>query len=157
MYTFVLVMFASACSIKAVPTYDQKFYDNLTAINTQMMTMFASIAQGTDQESFSDREDPFNSLIGSLDALIVQSKARPVADNGSLKETNKYLQAKGMGPIEDGTQPTASQLALVVEHLTQMKQTDGTGGLSPAEIEIHKTAILSAMEKALTYESLLNR
>jgi hypothetical protein len=147
----------SACATQLAPRYDQTLYDGLTQTNTEIMELFASISAGTSAETFSEREEKYNAIIGSIDALAMQSRARPVPENKISEKVNAYLDSRGVGALSDGEAPSASSLDEVSENLVKMRDKDKVDGLKPGAIAVFKNAIVISMDQALTYEAFLER
>jgi hypothetical protein len=121
------------------------------------MELFASISAGTSAETFSEREEKYNAIIGSIDALAMQSRARPVPENKISEKVNAYLDSRGVGALSDGEAPSASSLDEVSENLVKMRDKDKVDGLKPGAIAVFKNAIVISMDQALTYEAFLER
>jgi hypothetical protein len=147
----------SACAIKLAPAYDKTVVEGLGALNEQMMTLFASVSGGTQAASFDRRQEAYNTIIGKLDAIKIQSDARPVPPSN-------FSQIFGGGgrpaSPDDVTQlraPTGDILTTMINTMTKMRDTDRKQGLTPFEVSAFKNNIVISMDQALTYEKALER
>lgn len=156
-----LVLFSlqllSACTTRLAPSHDAQLYHDIRQTNIKIMTLFAAVSMGSTSASFSQREPLYNELIGTLDALAIQSKARPVPENAISEKINQILTKRGMSVINDGSPPSAEALNAISKQLTKMKQTDAQKDLKPLLVATFKNAVIISMDQALTYESFLNR
>jgi hypothetical protein len=147
----------SACAVKLAPDYDKSVVDGLGAVNEQMMTFFASVSGGTQAETFDQRQDTYNTVIGKLEAIKIQADARP--------EPRSFLsQVYGGGEtpasaddVEQLKAPTGASITEMVEGMTTMRDTDRSQGLTPIEVTAFKQSIMISMDQALTYEKALER
>lgn len=149
--------FFSSCTTQLAPKYDAAIFDSLIQTNVKIMQFFASVSEGTESTSCNQRESNYNSMIGSMNALAIQSKARPMPDNSITKKVSQVLKTKGLTALDDGVAPSASALEEVAKQLTKMKQVDCRSGLSPIVVSTFKNAVIISMDQAITYESFLER
>jgi len=147
----------SGCATQLAPRYDAVLFESLIRVNPRIMELFASVAQGTTETSFEAREASYNSLIGIVDALALQSRARPVPQSDLSDKINEILRQRGMDPGDDGVPPSAHALDEVSKNLAKMKEIDRTSGLGPLAVAAFKNAVVISMDQAITYESFLNR
>ena len=153
----LMFLMLSACATQLAPRYDKALYDGITQTNTKIMELFASVSSGTNANTFSERKATYNAVIGSIDALALQSKARPVPENSITEKVNKYLESRGIDALADGEAPSAASLEVISKNLVKMRDTDETKGLRPKAIAVFKNAILISMDQVLTYEAFLER
>jgi hypothetical protein len=153
--SFITVL--SACTTQLVPGYDKALFDGITQTNIQIMELFASVSFGTDASTFSEREAAYNAIIGRVDALALQSKARPVPDNKITEKVNKFLESRGISALSDGEAPSAASLEEASENLVKMRDKDKSDGLRSGAISAFKNAVVISMDQALTYEAFLER
>ena len=157
LYVLLIILILSACATQLAPRYDNALFDGITQTNTKIMELFAAISTGTDAASFTEREASYNAVIGSIDALSLQSKARPVPENSITEKVNEYLQSRGIGVLLDGEAPSAASLEEVSKNLVKMRDKDKADGLRTGAISAFKNAIIISLDQALTYEAFLQR
>ena len=154
---FLAAFFLASCVTQLAPQYDQALFDGITETNTQAMQLFASVSSGTEASTFNKRETTYNNLIGTVDALAMQSRARPVPKNKTTEKVNAYLTSRGISGLDDGEAPSAAALEEVSKNLSKMRDTDRAGGLNPTVVAMFKNAVVISMDQALTYEAFLER
>ncbi|EFK11785.1 conserved hypothetical protein [delta proteobacterium NaphS2] len=115
------------------------------------------MSTGTESGTFSEREDTYNAIIGAVDALPLQSKARPMPENSITEKVNKFLESKGIGAMTDDMAPSANSLEAVSKQISKMKETDRKSGLKVGAVKAFKNAVIISMDQAITYESFLDR
>lgn len=147
------LLFLASCSVQLTPPYTPDLVDGLSQVNTQAMTFFASVRNGTTEDKFFIREGRYNLLIGQLDALKTQSDARP--------EPSSFLSQMLGGSPEPGEgiakfdTPTGDVIQTMSDALVKMKETDQKQGLTGMEVTAFRGIILISMDQALTYERAL--
>ncbi|QLE85298.1 hypothetical protein FLM48_09490 [Shewanella sp. Scap07] len=151
------LVFLTGCVAQLAPKYDQALFEGITSTNVQVMQLFASVSSGTDRKTCTERANAYNSVIGAIDALALQSKARPMPDSSSIDKINDYLSSKGFAAIVGNEPPSTNALEEVSKNLTKMKQTDCKIGLQEPVVATFKNAVSISMDQAITYESFLNR
>lgn len=157
-FLILLIFFSLAgCATQLAPKYDAALFEGITNTNAKIMELFSMVSSGTDKASFSEREQTYNSVIGSVDALALQSKARPMPDNPVIEKVNKYLNSRGVGSMTGDVAPSANSLEEVSKQLTKMKEVDSDSGLKAGAVAAFKNAVVTSMDQAITYESFLNR
>ncbi len=154
---FLAALFLASCVTQLAPQYDQALFDGITETNTQTMQLFASVSSGTKASTFNQREATYNNLIGTIDALAMQSRARPVPENKVTEKVNAYLESRGVSGLSDGEAPSAAALEEVSKNLSKMRDTDKASGLNPSVVAVFKNAVVISMDQALTYEAFLER
>ena len=152
----LFIAFLSGCATQLAPKYDTSMFEGVTSINIVIMELFASVSTGTEGAAFSEREDTYNAIIGAVDALALQSKARPMPQNSTTEKVNKFLESKGVGAMTDDMAPSANSLE-AVSKLISMKETDRKSGLTVDAVKAFKNAVIISMDQAITYESFLER
>ena len=145
----------SSCSITLAPEYDRAIVEKTSSVTTETLMLFAEVSGGTTKDSFEKREPTYNQLIGSFDALNLQSKARPIP-NVSLDRLNQLMKQKGMENIS-GDYPSATAFKEIALTLEKMKETDELSGLNPTIVAAFKGQIEIYLEQAITYETFLKR
>jgi hypothetical protein len=151
------IVFIVGCATKFAPKYDEALFEGVTDTNVKIMELFALVSAGTNSSTCSARQSSYNSVIGSIDALALQSKARPVPENSITEKVNQYLESRGIGSMTGDAAPSASALEEVSKNLTKMKEVDCKSGLTNGVVATFKNAVIISMDQAITYESFLNR
>lgn len=155
--TSIVLLLLPGCAAQLAPDYDQALVDGLVSINTEVMQYFASVSSGTTKDTFSEREDSYNKLIGSLDALEIQAKARPFPKNDATEKINEFLSERGVNMLESDEAPSAYALKKISETITKMRDTDKKQGITAVEVLAFKGQTVIYLDQALTYESFLER
>lgn len=136
------VLFIVGCVAQLAPKYDEALFKGVTDTNVKVMELFASVSAGTDSSTCSERERSYNSIIGSVDALALQSKARPMPESSITEKVNIYLESRGVGSMTGGAAPSASSLEEVSKNLTKMKEVDCKSGLTDGAVATFKNAVI---------------
>ncbi|NIW84999.1 MAG: hypothetical protein GWN09_00060 [Gammaproteobacteria bacterium] len=152
-----LVLLASACATTLAPNYDKALVDGLTATNMKLMEHFAATSAGTASDTFDKRESTYNNLIGRLDALVIQARARPIPKNYVTEKVNAYLEKRGVQILDGGDTPSATALEKISGTMVKMRDTDKKQGVTPFEVAAFKGQVVIFMDQALTYETFLER
>ena len=156
-YLSILVLLLAGCTVQLAPRHDAALYDGIVRVNTRIMEMFASVAEGTDAATFDTRAALYNELIGTVDALALQSRARPVPESALRDQVNDYLGSRGQKLLDDDEVPSAAALEQVSKQLAKMKQVDRERGLGAFAVAPFRNAVIVSMDQAITYESFLQR
>ena len=156
-FYIVCIMCLAGCVTQLAPKYDAALFKGVTDTNVKIMELFASVSAGTDSDTCSKREKSYNAVIGSVDALALQSKARPIPENSLTVKVNEYLESRGVGSMTGDEAPSANALENVSKQLTKMKEVDCESGLKKGVVEIFKNAVIISLDQAITYESFLDR
>jgi hypothetical protein len=146
----------TGCAVQLAPKYDAALFEGVIDTNVKIMALLATVSTGTDSSTFSQRAARYNGIIGAVDALTIQSKARPVPETAITDKVNVFLASRGLNAM-DGTAASASSLAAVSSLLTKMKALDSESGLTLGAIAVFRSGIIISMDQAITYESFLNR
>jgi hypothetical protein len=156
-FTALLLLFVTACTTQLAPSYDRALATGLTTVNAEVMALFAYASNGTTPDSFSQREQKYNAVIGTLDALTIQAAARPVPKNSATEAVNRALKSRGIELVNDDETPSATALRKVSATVTKMRNTDKKQGVTAYETQAFKNQASIYMDQALTYESYLER
>ena len=154
--TTILVLI-TACATTLAPSYDKAIVDGLVSTNKKLMRYFASTSSGTTKETFEKREKTYNELIGRLDALVIQAKARPIPKNNITDKVNEALQERGVAVLEGDDAPSATALEKISETMTKMRDTDKKQGVTAFEVTAFRGQVVIYLDQAITYESYLER
>ena len=158
----ILYLFTS-CAVSLAPKFDQGIVDNLSASTTELMQLFAEVSGGAKKGDFSRREEKYNTIVGKIEALELQIRARPVPKNKVvnkvINKSNQRLQQKGRGSVitAGDTAPSATALRNVRKNLETMKSADKEADLTKTEVARFKDIVILFLDQALTYERHLNK
>ena len=157
----ILILTAvAACTTRLAPAYDQTIVDGLASVNQDTQTLFASIGSEATKESFPSRKDSYDHIVGSLNALVIQAKARPSPDV-SLTDVNAALAHAGIPAIADDPKfanvPSARSMSDAAETVQEMEAADASKGLHGNEIEAFENQTNVYLSQAIAYESFLKR
>lgn len=144
------------CKTYLAPAFDQTIITKSTEAATSTFQYFASISGGTNHESFSTRENAYNTLIGQYETLKLLAKARPIPTNKTTERINQLLEEKNAA-TSTNDYPSAFAFNRIVENLVKMKAKDQASGLNPTIIQAFKGEIEIFLDQAITYESFLKR
>ncbi|HUH84080.1 MAG TPA: hypothetical protein VLX85_05695 [Stellaceae bacterium] len=151
----LLALIAGACTIKLAPDYDQSILDGLGKVNDNAQVFFAAIAGGSSKSDFVKEDATYSQLIGEVNALALQAKARPeppppaiLAWLSSRQPTDQPLQLKT---------PTPDILNNLAKTLADMRKQNQKAGLAADDVVDFKMSFDQKMSQALTYEKALKR
>ena len=154
---FAVLLLASACVTQLAPDYDRALVERLNSTNVGLMEFFASTSSGTRVTSFGERKPTYDSLIGRLNALVIQARSRPIPENSVTEKVNAALEKRGVQIVDDGDTPTATALEKISETMVKMRDTDLKQGVTPFEVAAFKGQVSIYMDQAMTYENYLER
>lgn len=152
-----LALLFSGCAAALAPAYDQAILDGLTSANSSAMELFAALSDGTNKDSYPEREAKYNMLIGHFDALELQARSRPDPGDKILQKANNLLVKRGIPLPDSSDMPSAHALNRISKTMAKMKSTDKLQGITLTEVRAFKNQICIYMDQALTYESFLKR
>ncbi len=156
-FSVAVILFLSGCAVTLAPNYDKAIVDGLLATNIALMEHFAATAAGTEKETFVEREQRYNHLIGNLDALAIQTKARPVPSNKVTEKINNSLSERGIQVTDGDEAPSATALDAISKTITKMRDTDRKQGVTAVEVAAFKGQVVIFLDQAITYENFLER
>lgn len=156
-FSATVMLLLSACITTLAPNYDKAIVDGLVTTNQKLMEFFASTAAGTTKESFAERRKTYNGLIGSMDALVIQAKARPIPKNKITQRVNEVLEKRGIQVLEDDDAPSATALEKISATMVKMRDTDKKQGVTAFEVLAFRGQVVIYLDQAITYESFLER
>ena len=156
-----LVLLVAGCTTQLAPKYDQAIADGLTSVNKDIQTLFASVQGGVTKDSYPDREQTYAQIIGSLNALEIQAKSRPVPDSIDLAKINSALTAAGVRPFAEDKNftsiPSARAIHDTADTMAHMRDADKSGGLRGAEIPTFQNQANTFLSQAIAYETFIKR
>ena len=163
-FYWVAVFFAiilTGCAAQLAPSYDQAILDGLISANKNAQTLFASLGQSVSKETYPKRADTYASLIGSLNALEVQVKSRPLPPGADLAKINAILSQNGVQAIPVDPKftnfPSARAIDDASKSLQQMQKMDADNGLRGFQLIAIKNDATIYLTQAITYETFLKR
>ena len=154
-FAFILFSFMQ-CTTSLAPKFDELIFQDLSSSSVEVLSFFASVENGTEAGSFSDREANYNQLIGKFEALELKTRARPIPANSVLEKVNKAIEIRS-GTAITGDYPSAYAMGEIANTMKMMKKTDAQEGLKIIVIQAFKNQVLIYLDQALTYENFLNR
>lgn len=152
-----MLLLVSACVTTLAPSYDQAIVDGLGSTSQKLMEFFASTSSGTSASSFDGRASTYNKLIGTLDALAIQARARPIPKNKVTEKVNEVLARRGIDVLDGGDAPSAVAMDKISETMTKMRDVDKKQGVTAFEVKAFKGQVAIYLDQAITYESYLER
>jgi len=161
---FISIIFLLAsCAANLAPKFSQAIVDNISTLSTDIFQLFASVPDGASKDDFSSRrEEKYDALIGRIDALDFQIKARPIPNSKIrdkvIKRVNEGLAKRGRTLLNvNDSSPSASALLQIRKNIEAMKKADMDNGLTKTEVESFKGNIVLFLDQAITYEGFLNK
>lgn len=155
LWVFVL----AACTIQLVPGYDQALVEGLDQANTETLTLFAAVENGSPASKFSDYEQRYAALIGRFDALRQRAANRqipPLATRLSSLGVVQSICTSGNDPTACvNTSPASMEQVLV--QLRRMRDRHQSHGLVPDLVARFREAYDPAIAQAITVENALKR
>ncbi len=152
----LIVMFIG-CATTLAPQYDKALVDGLTRYNTSVMEFFASVSGGTQKDTFDQRNEKYNNLVGGFDALEIQARARPIPRNKITDRINDVLEKRNISILDESESPSAVAMGKISETLVKMRETDQKQGITATEALAFKNQVIIYLDQALTYENFLER
>src|SRR5579864_78114 len=96
LFLFLTAFVIGGCATQLAPQYDQAILDGLISTNKSAQTFFASLGTQVGKETYQNRTGTYSNLIGSLNALEIQSRSRPIPPDADLVKINSII-AKNTG------------------------------------------------------------
>jgi hypothetical protein len=162
-YLFITLIFClNSCAVSLVPRYEQAIVDDLSIASNEIFQLTASLSPKASASDFSKRESDYNKVIGRIEALEFQIKARPIPKNKQVEtiinKVNEHLKAKGINTLIDvnDISPSATALKNLRENIEKMKEVDQQQGITKTELKVFKGFIELYLDQTLTYEKYLH-
>lgn len=95
--TLTLLLFTS-CTIQLAPEYDPALASSVRDVNRDVMSLYSATSMGASPDTFPQRTDRYDKIIGQLDALALQSQSRPVPDSALRTRVEQYMKSRGDYP-----------------------------------------------------------
>lgn len=163
-YSWLAIFIAIAltgCAAQLAPQYDQAILDGLISMNKNAQTFFASLGTGVSKDTYPKRADTYAKLIGSLNALEIQVKSRPIPPRADLASFNALLSKNGVPAIPNDPKftnyPSARAINDASKSLQQMQMMDQDTGLRGFQLTSIKNDATIYLTQAITYETFLKR
>lgn len=155
---FLLCFFLmNGCVTMVPPPYDKGLSDEIASVNAAIMRFFASVSEGTSADSYKDREEKYNILIGKLDALIIEARSRPTPEKKVLEEVSSCLKCGNVSITRDITEVSPLAISEVKKKMVEMRKADKDKGLKDDVLRDYETYIKKNIKEALIYENCLER
>lgn len=163
LYIWMLIgvlLAASGCTIQVAPAYSPAFVTKVEDANTKTLQFYASLRGGAKKTTFASRSSRYDDLIGTFDALSIESAARPAPQSGTVTALKRQL---GMAPSAkyDDKPASAPDLADIADILRDLRQLDESGRLEGeagvTQVALHRDDTIGQMKRVLAYEKFLNR
>ena len=158
-FVFSAVLLLSACTIQLAPDYDEALVDRLDVANTQALTHFAAVQDGSPQEEFGQYENRYSMLIGEFAALKQRAETRQTPPLASKLTKIKFLSTFCNVKVDASSCVNASPASLqsVIDVMSRMRRTHKNIGLTADLVTGFETAYETAIKQALTVERALKR
>jgi hypothetical protein len=157
LWVILAAVLLGGCAMKLAPDYDKAIFDGLTKANEDAMKLFASVPTAP----FSKREDGYNSVIGELNAVLVQIKARPMPTPPRFAVSFLSFFGDRNAPQQAGdplAPPTVGAVNTLIKIMTTARNDDLRGRLANRDaLAFVKDAFATQMAQALVYEKALQR
>lgn len=149
----------AACTIQLVPAYDQALVEGLDKSNTETLTLFAAVDDGSAASEFPKYEERYADVIGNFDALRQRAMARQVPPLASrlskIKSIGSFCNSEGDPTGCVNASP--GSLEQVLSLLRRMRILHKTRGLEKDEVATFRDSYAPAIAQALTVENALKR
>jgi hypothetical protein len=150
----------AGCTAQLAPAYDQNISDGLDGANKDIQTLFASIGDSVTKDTFKNRSDSYNKIIGELNALELQAKLRPSPQGlVNINNVNAALQKSGVAQIDPNFTdvPSVRSINDTSGTMSHMRDFDAAGGLRGGQLKALENQALTFLSQAIAYESFLKR
>jgi hypothetical protein len=150
----------AGCTAQLAPAYDQNISDGLDSANKDIQTLFASIGDSVTKDTFKNRSDSYNKIIGELNALELQAKLRPSPQGlVNINNVNAALQKSGVAQIDPNFTdvPSVRSINDTSGTMSHMRDFDAAGGLRGGQLKALENQAVTFLSQAIAYESFLKR
>ncbi|MFC0396879.1 hypothetical protein [Paraburkholderia rhizosphaerae] len=149
------VLSIAACTVQLAPDYDPALSSGIRNVNSEIMSLYSSTSMGTSADTFAERADRYDQIIGSLDALALQSQSRPIPDDALRGKVEQYLKDRNAYPTRlsdaDASDLAAIEARMAARCAAKLKHTAPIQSAGPVMDGGRENPIPSAM--ALTQAS----
>jgi hypothetical protein len=149
----------AACTVQLAPAYDQALAEGLDATNTQALTLFASLENGSPASEFGGYEQRYAELIGRFEALRQRALTRqvpPLARRlSSLRIAQSFCNSENDPTACVNASP--SSLQEVLSLLRRMRDRHRSSGIEGDTVAVFRASYDVAIAQALTVENALRR
>jgi hypothetical protein len=159
--SLLIVLAINGCTVQLAPQYDQSILDGLISTNKSAQIFFASLGTQVEKETYQGRTSTYANLIGSLNALEVQSKSRPIPPDADLTKINNVISKNtGQAITNDpdfSDYPSARAIHDASTTLQAMQNMDKSSGLRGMQLKALENQVTVYLSQAITYETFLKR
>lgn len=162
-FMLFIALLLSACTIQLVPDYDQALVEGLEKANTETLTLFASVAEGSTKAEFGEYKERYAEIIGQFDALRMRADSRYVPPLAARLAKNKMFQSVCGGNRTGSQSPTEclnaspESLRLVIETMSEMRDLHRKDGFGASYARDQRDEYETRIDQALTVENALKR
>lgn len=158
-WLIILSAALSACTVQLAPSYDDALAEGLAEANTQALTLFASVEDGSTPEQFPAYAVSYATVIGRFDALQQRAEARQIPPLATRLTRLGIVQSVCGGGAEATGCVNASPASIgeVLRQLRDMRRIHRTRGLTAGDVQLYRDSYNPAIHQALTVESALRR
>ncbi|MFL6745542.1 MAG: hypothetical protein ACJ8EI_09565 [Sphingomicrobium sp.] len=153
------VLMLAACTIQLVPSYDQALVEGLDGANTEALTLFAAVENGSPAGKFAAHEETYSEVIGTFDALRQRAANRQIpplaARLSKIRLVRDYCNSDSDPAGCVNVSPASLDRVLAV--LRKMRDRHQSRGLEPDTVALFRTDYNTAIAQALTVENALKR
>ena len=152
---FALTML-SACTIQLAPDYDQELVAGLDKANEETLTIFASLAGGSDKSDYDDYKERYSKAIGAFTALRQRAETRQLPPLTKRLEKVNFVSA-ACPQINDCVNTSPDAIQRVIENLKTLQNRHLNSGIPPDLVNGFETRHQTAIQQALFVERALER
>jgi hypothetical protein len=88
------LLLLTSCTIQLATEYDPALLSGIRDVNRDIMSLYSATSMGVPPDTFPQRADRYDKIIGQLDALALQSQSRPVPDSALRTKIEAYLKSR---------------------------------------------------------------
>ena len=153
------VIVLAACTIQLVPSYDQALVEGLDGADTEALTLFAAVENGSSAEKFVDFEQRYSEVIGTIDALRQRAANRQIPPLAARLSKTRIVRDFCNSESDPAACVNVSPASLdrVLTVLRRMRDTHRTSGLRSDAVGLFRGDYNTAIAQALTVENALKR
>ena len=156
---FMALLLFSGCAIQLVPDYDQALIEGLSDANTEALTLFAQVENGSTAEEYSEYARDYAVLIGKFGALRQRAQSRyvpPLAGRLAEKKIIRDFCASETNP-NGCLNASPESIGEILSNLRQMRDLHRQRGLEAGAVIAFRNRYDIQIDQALTVENALKR
>ena len=156
---FFSLFLLSGCAIQLVPDYDQALLGGLNAANTEALTLFAQVEDGSTAEEFGNYARDYAVLIGKFGALRQRAQSRyvpPLASRLAEKKIIRDFCASETNP-NGCLNASPESIGEILSNLRTMRNLHRDRGLTSGAVVAFRNRYDIQIDQALTVENALKR